>query len=114
MWDGTLDNPILYDQFANLASLPDMWTGSNSAGFYATGLGLGEATPRTGLAITASSNWIDDGVIGNSTSLAFYGLSQVLTVSSAVPVPAAAYLFGSALLGLAGIKRKNNSNKLKY
>ncbi|MEH6591109.1 MAG: VPLPA-CTERM sorting domain-containing protein [Halioglobus sp.] len=39
-----------------------------------------------------------------------YGLadsnSTIIATANAVPVPAAAWLFGSALLGLAGIKRK--------
>jgi hypothetical protein len=35
-----------------------------------------------------------------------YGNTTTTTTFSAVPVPAAAWLFGSALLGLAGIKRK--------
>jgi hypothetical protein len=39
------------------------------------------------------------------------GGDYVLNVSvSAVPIPAAAWLFGSGLIGLAGLKRRQKAN----
>jgi hypothetical protein len=36
-------------------------------------------------------------------------VDHMLAAPSAVPVPAAAWLFGSALLGLAGVSRKRKA-----
>ncbi|MEH6591250.1 MAG: VPLPA-CTERM sorting domain-containing protein [Halioglobus sp.] len=44
-------------------------------------------------------------VLGTSVGM-FQAGTITLTEVAAVPVPAAAWLFGSALLGLAGVKRK--------
>lgn len=43
---------------------------------------------------------------GKARSLGQYGIS-ISRVSSPVPIPAAAWLFGSGLLGLAGVLRRN-------
>jgi hypothetical protein len=46
-------------------------------------------------------------LFGNSAGLFLEG--SVSAAPSAVPVPAAAWLFGSALVGLAGIGRKRKA-----
>jgi len=49
-------------------------------------------------------NWIDYGSNrDSSSSLRLYALSEEITI---VPVPAAAWLFGSGLLGLTGMARR--------
>jgi hypothetical protein len=67
----------------------------------------------SGAGFEGSVNLLDNTAVINTTTawvggfvpLAATGQYQ-LTLTSEVPVPAAAWLFGSALLGLAGIKRK--------
>jgi len=44
-----------------------------------------------------------------AVTFAYNPFAVTLTAPSAVPVPAAAWLFGSGLLGLAGISRKRNA-----
>ena len=51
-----------------------------------------------------STDWINNGSGAESASDEF--IYAEFTQTSAVPIPAAAWLFGSALIGLAGIKRK--------
>ena len=59
----------------------------------------------------SSDNWglagsfTDNGVIGQVT----FSADSVSFAPSAVPVPAAAWLLGSGLLGLIGIRRRNNA-----
>lgn len=45
-------------------------------------------------------------IVGQGTTSSGEQMAFLLTSASAVPVPAAAYLFGSALLGLIGVARK--------
>ena len=52
--------------------------------------------------------WSGTTSFGGNTSHIFYGGGGTLT-PSAVPVPAAAWLFGSALVGLAGVGRKRRA-----
>ena len=61
------------------------------------------ASFENGILIMESHDWNDPNP--DTPNDALYGIQMVFSVSE-VPVPAAAWLFGSALLGLAGIKRK--------
>jgi hypothetical protein len=72
---------------------------------------VGTALPTTGnalfsLDILTGGNWFTSSTIG---FLAQLDVDHMLAAPSAVPVPAAAWLFGSALLGLAGVSRKRKA-----
>lgn len=59
-----------------------------------------------GLADEASSGAIDIGLVAGLYSLDINMTQNVASTVSAVPVPAAVWLFGSGLIGLAGIARR--------
>lgn len=91
-------------------SLPNPvgYTGSQSTliptdGIYALGI---DFTTEFGLSDLASVDMIrvmiGDGYTTNSAALSFVGAYNV----SAVPVPAAVWLFGSGLIGLVGVARR--------
>ncbi len=115
MWDGNIQNAILYNQFG-VEENPSLavWTGSNSDG---TSLGsnfsLGGPWPYYGGLDKKNGQWITWGPWGGGGGLAFdghiYALSQEITVPSAVPVPAAIWLFGSGILGLIGFSRRKKA-----
>ena len=85
-------------------------------------LGNGYQTEWTGLGSTLQS-WLDGATVNNGLFFAYSGSlldlpeftatsNVVWTIDaqvSAVPVPAAAWLFGSGLLGLVGVARRKNS-----
>lgn len=97
MWDGSLDNAIRYDEFASLATFPDLWTGTTTAGIGFVGNELGTSSPRAGIAFASTSIWISDAIGPSSVDFAFYGLSQTLTA----PVPEPSTLI--ALIGSAAV-----------
>jgi len=70
--------------------------------------GLGSGAPRElGTNVAYGVNWVFGDTLSNYVSDSLgYVVGNDASVST-VPVPAAAWLFGSALLGLAGIKRRN-------
>ena len=70
---------------------------------------VGTGAPSTGnasftLDILTGGAWLTSSTVGFLTTL-----TVDHTLVSAVPVPAAAWLFGSALLGLAGVSRKRKA-----
>jgi hypothetical protein len=84
-----------YNSFSNImANWPDIYW---SATEYAPSTGAWYFNFRLGYQIATSKN-------ANMYAWAVHDGDVALI--SAVPIPAAAYLFGSALLGLAGLKRK--------
>ena len=73
-------------------------------------ISVGTAAPTTGnpifsVDILTGGNWFTSSTIG---FLAQLDVTHALA-PSAVPVPAAAWLFGSALMGLAGVSRKRKA-----
>jgi hypothetical protein len=58
------------------------------------------------LLVTPGLENINLPVVGDMTFLGAMTIEYSYVPTSAVPVPAAAWLFGSALISLAGIKRK--------
>ncbi|HEY9198585.1 MAG TPA: VPLPA-CTERM sorting domain-containing protein, partial [Gammaproteobacteria bacterium] len=82
----------------------NVWTGSNADGTSAGINALGSATVRWGESTFGSSGWISHGNQSSSVSYALYALSSPLTAP--VPVPAAAWLFGSGMLALVGLSRR--------
>jgi hypothetical protein len=108
LWDGTLDNAILYDQFVNFG-FPDVYTGTDSAGAIAVGSALGDPSPRTGLASVTTALWIDDSNVGQTTPYSFYALSEPLAApgdSGGVPEPATALLVCVGLLWVSRHARR--------
>jgi hypothetical protein len=106
----SLCNQMLYDEYGIATTWPWVWTGSIGDGSSATGYELGGST---GYAITALPSatdygyWMYDGTAGINqlSSFPLYSISEQLTVS-AVPLPAAAWLFGSGLPGIVGVCRR--------
>jgi uncharacterized membrane protein YdfJ with MMPL/SSD domain len=82
-----------------------MWLGSFSA---VEGLGNVNLAQVFGFAPTAAA-YVRVQILSNHGSTFVTGISEAAFEVTAVPVPAAAWLFGSGLLGLAGIARKKTS-----
>ena len=101
LWDGGLDSAVGYDQFGNPIST-SVWTGTNSNGSGSGGFQLGSSSASFGNSTAITGSWINVSTANNTSSFSIYAMSQELT---AVPVPAAAWLFGSGLLGIAGVAR---------
>jgi len=102
---GALDGPILYDE--NGVSLTTLaWTGTFSNGAAYTSFTLGAAN---GFSIYGNSNiqfsstWVTNASGDATLSQSIYGVSGLITV---VPLPAAAWLFGSSLGLLAWLRRR--------
>lgn len=120
LWDGSLDNSINQTQTGGAPPITfgaaRVWTGSSDDGLeFSNTRGLGTANPINGDASAANGSWIFAGSVASSNPfsgdpfLPVYALSGVLQVPSAVPIPAAAWLFGSGLLGLAGVARQKKA-----
>lgn len=105
LWDGGLDSAVGYDQNGSPTST-SVWTGTNSTGFGDGGFRLGSSSASFGNSTATSASWINLSTNNNSNFLSLYAMSQELT---AVPVPAAAWLFGSGLLGIVGVARRKKS-----
>lgn len=104
MWDGTIDNPIAYNQFVATVFPPDIWTGSQTSGIGSVGAELGQANPRTGRSDLADGRWIDEIFSNSSFTSRFYGLSQELTVP--VPEPSSFVLAVMGVIGLWNLRRR--------
>ena len=102
IWDGTLDAPVAFDQFI-AGGFPDMFTGSDSAGFAISGSELGTASPRSGLSNFASFRWVDDSVAPQASPYAFYALSEPIIAPPATAVPEPTTLLIWSLLATLGI-----------
>lgn len=79
-------------------ALSGLWPGSQPLGYYDNSAAAAQATGGATL-------------FGNS-ALIFLEGELTLTQVSEVPVPAAAWLFGSALIGLVGLKRKKQRESI--
>jgi len=107
-WDGSHTTGVGIDYNENNQGRNfNVWTGSLADGSNAGTNALGSATVRWGESTFSSGGWISQGNQSNSISYALYALSSPLT--SPVPIPAAAWLFGSALLGLIGVARRKQT-----
>ena len=110
LWDGTLDAPVLYDEHQVALDNP-VWTGTDffgNNGFWPELGALLSGTASYAQSSRMDSGWIliDDVLKGAHLSL--YGVSGVLTVSQ-VPLPAAVWLFGTALIGLVGFSKRRKA-----
>jgi len=99
LWDGTIQVTIQTDQFGDFVPGDAVWTGTSPDGTVFIE-GLGGAFSRVGETGNISRAWVS--LANNSVDEinAFYAVSEELTV---IPVPAAVWLFGSALVGLVGV-----------
>ncbi|NNM10649.1 MAG: hypothetical protein HKO60_01840 [Pseudomonadales bacterium] len=125
LWDGFLLNPadgvvtpINIDEQGSLVNDAEgaegnVWTGTKSG--YLTGDGgagfdneeLGTATPVDGYTGATSPYWIEKSQQSPQSSLKrIYAMSSVLTVAP-IPIPAAGWLFVTAIAGTIVVKRKN-------
>ena len=90
-------------------------TGSNAAFFY-DGSSMLDLCMMTDCASSGWSNFTAAYGINNNGDITGYGTIDgqqhafLLTNISAVPVPAAVWLFGSGLLGLIGVARRKSAN----
>jgi hypothetical protein len=99
LWSGSLLNPIDRDLSGELLRGFAIYTGTTTAGV-ATGNPLGDFLGSSG-GSSAETNriWIDSGgVLPSFADLRMYGISQVLTVGSAVPEPSSMLLAGTAII----------------
>ncbi len=100
LWSGTLLNPINEDLTGNVPiPISLVWTGTLPNGQIDALHALGSAQPQLGDPYNTDSTWVDysNGATGSTNSAPMYGISDVLTVPSAVPEPA------SMLLALTGL-----------
>ncbi len=107
LWDATLTNPINIDQNGNTVS-QKVFTGTATDGTGIADRQLGGPNGfrvQYGEAGQINTSWTTIDWAGTLTGLHFYGISGVLG-QSVVPIPAAAWLFGSGLLGLIGMARR--------
>jgi len=101
MWDGSIQNPIRYNEFGVPQSAA-VWTGSNADGLAASNaLGDRSGPVTLGLPYVSTSGWISgSGSPNEHITRNFYALSEQLIVPGVVPEPNALAL---ALLGGIGV-----------
>lgn len=84
-------------------------TNTYESGIYGTAV-LGSNSLELNV-ISAQAGWFTLFIGGNNNASSTQGYVLAVNAAPAVPVPAAAWLMGSGLIGLAGIaRRRNNAN----
>lgn len=107
-WDGTHTVGVGIDYDENNTSRNfNVWTGSNTDGTDAGTLALGNERAIWAESALSSGAWINRGTQDTTVSYALYALSEPLTAP--IPLPAAAWLLGSAVLGLIGFARRRHA-----
>jgi hypothetical protein len=104
-----LSAPVGYDENGTPIS-NKVWTGTFHTGAAYTSFTLGASNVIYGDAHLLSS-WVVNTSAPNNNMYSLYGVSQEIIVG-AVPAPAAAWLFGSGLLGLAGMARRKQQGAI--
>ncbi|MEQ1801795.1 MAG: PEP-CTERM sorting domain-containing protein [Gammaproteobacteria bacterium] len=110
LWDGLLDSPLDITELGN-AIAPStwwVWTGTLSYGTIVGSTHLGSdglSLAYTGITSFSAYQWIEGSISFIGEPNHFYAISDTLTVQP-VPVPPAAWLFGSALGVMGWMRRK--------
>lgn len=106
-WDGTHTVGVGIDYNENnITRNFNVWTGSTASGASSATAALGNATVVWGESTFSSSGWIARATQTATVNYALYALSAPLTAP--VPVPAAAWLFGSGMAGMLAIGRRRH------
>jgi len=105
LWDSTIDTAFNVNEFGNTVAVVNMWTGTGPNGTESVGFALGTASVIYGTSSTTFSQWILSGQAPASAARPLYAISGNLIVAP-VPVPAAVWLFGSAIGLLGWMRRK--------
>ena len=92
------------NEFGNTVATVNMWTGTGSDGTESIGLGTASEFALYGNSSRTDSGWIGEGQAPADAARPLYAISGNLTAP--VPIPAAAWLFGSALGLLGWMRRK--------
>jgi hypothetical protein len=112
MWDGSLQNPVGYNEFGNpITDNPEVWTGTLPGGQKTSKTCINWTDPNTttfghiGVANASTASWVADNQIECSDANRLYGVSPVLTV---VPEPSSVVLacVGFGLLVALRIRRR--------
>lgn len=112
LWDNSILAPVDIDAYGNPVDLTThqvVWTGSSGSGLGLNYAELGATLTGNsafGSVLYTDSTWMYISSGSQSALRPLYALSPEIT---AVPVPAAAWLFCSGLLGLIGISRRKNT-----
>ena len=112
LWDLTLNSAVNYTEYGDLTGTL-VWTGSNGVGEALSSRFMGDSGTNgvyVGYAGSAGMEWLNQTSDLAQFNHSLYALSSELVVPpSAVPVPAAVWLFGSGLIGLIGIARRKKA-----
>jgi hypothetical protein len=111
LWDGSVLNPVQYNEFGLIQGAHQAWTGTAEDGTALDPLDSPSPFATVGAMWAADGRWINLGPEPKEDrfTAGFYGISSQLTVVSSVPVPAALWLFATALIGLFGIKARRKT-----
>jgi hypothetical protein len=110
LWDGALDAPVLFDEH-QMELVNEVWTGTNHLGNGVSPIELGavgSVNAMYGNSSLITTSWVEFSNNLRVANVSLYGVSGVLTVSQ-VPLPAAVWLFGTALIGLVGFSRRRTA-----
>ncbi|TRV09422.1 MAG: PEP-CTERM sorting domain-containing protein [Microcystis wesenbergii Mw_MB_S_20031200_S109] len=100
LWDGQINIPINRTESDGYPAVFSVWTGSSTDGTASAGLSLGSMFTTIGNSSLTSASWIGTSTpLFNSTLYSMYGMSSVLTVPQAQPVPEPSSLLGYITLG---------------
>jgi hypothetical protein len=100
LWDGQINIPINRTESDGYPAVFSVWTGSSTDGTASAGLSLGSMFTTIGNSSLTSASWIGTSTpLFNSTLYSMYGMSSVLTVPQAQPVPEPSGLIGYITLG---------------
>lgn len=112
LWDGLLMSPVGYDEFGQLGP-GIVWTGTDAGGLTLFPLGPSQPAALFGVALVQNDAWMRSNLLdptgqGAGIDAAFnqYSIYAISELATTVPIPAAVWLFGSAigLFGLIGRK----------
>lgn len=111
LWDGSVLNPVQYNEFGLIQGAHQAWTGTAEDGTALDPLDSPSPLATVGAKWAADGGWISLGPEPKEDrfTAGFYGISSQLTIVSPVPVPAALWLFATALIGLFGIKARRKT-----